>query len=285
MKQVWLVVNAFWHSKSTLNLETALFNAAKDCGLSLQIKRNDQFIKVDSLLDVPKASLFFDKDIRLAQRMESRGIRLYNSAKTIAVCDDKTWTSLILANCSLPQPQTVLCPATFPGRGYGEMRFLDEVAEQLGFPMVVKEGKGSFGQQVYLAEDIQQLRAILEQTGAEPVLFQRFIKESAGQDIRVYVVGEHTVAAIRRVNYNGDFRANIEHGGQAIPYSLTPEEARLAVDACKSVGADFAGVDLLQSKDGPLICEINSNAHFTGLMQATGVNPAIHMMHLIKETL
>ena len=164
------------------------------------------------------------------------------------------------------------------------MDFLQGVGAVLGWPMVIKEGCGSFGEQVYLAQDEAQARDILHRIGAKPALFQRFIAYSAGRDRRLFVVGDRVIAAIERRDEHGDFRANIEHGGVASAYFPTAQESALALAACRALGLDFGGVDLLEAEDGPLVCEVNSNAHFAGLLSATGVNPADHIMQYIRRT-
>jgi RimK family alpha-L-glutamate ligase len=285
MKKLWLVVNAFLRGSSFAGMQEALVQAAEEAGIDMKIKTNADFIARDSLINPPATALFFDKDIRLAKRMELSGMRLFNSAHAIAVCDDKTLTSLVLEQAGLPQPETILCPTSYPGIGFGEGEFLDEVIHVLGLPLVVKEGKGSFGQQVYLAHSKDEILAIFERAGHCELLFQRFISESAGSDLRLYVVGKQIVAAIRRVNTQGDFRANLENGASAFPHTPTAAQEALALAASAACGTDFAGVDLLQSNDGPLVCEVNSNAHFLGLMRVTGINPAKAIMKQIKATL
>lgn len=284
MDQAWLVTNAFLRAPSFLKMEEVLLFAAKRAGIGLTVRTNDAFIKPGSLDEHPAAALFFDKDIRLAQRMEAKGIRLFNSAYAIGACDDKTATTILIEKAGLPQPKTIICPMTFPGVGYAKMGFLDAVAEELGFPLVVKEGNGSFGKQVYLLRDMEQTVDMLHRIGHKPLIFQQFIRESSGQDLRVYVAGGRAIAAIHRVN-SMDFRANLELGGTAGAHTPTREEEGLAIAACAACGADFAGVDLLISRDGPLVCEVNSNAHFTGLAAATGINPADSIMELLKAAL
>lgn len=283
MKEAWLVVSAFLRTPSFVAMENAFLEAAEGAGVRLILRSNASFLRQGSFDAAPPAALFFDKDVRLAQLMEQKGLRLFNRARAIAACDDKTATFLALEKAGLPQPRTLLGPVTFPGVGYGGMEFLSDIAMELGFPLVIKEGYGSFGRQVYLANDQDDMRRILRSTGASPVLFQSFISESAGEDLRIYVVGGRAIAAVRRVNQSGDFRANLESGGIALRTDPSAEERALAIAACEAVHADFAGVDILRSKKGPLICEINSNAHFLGLRAATGINPAEHILRLIRE--
>ncbi len=281
--QGYLITNAFMRGGSFEKMRCLFMEAAEKRGITLLDRTNADFVR-----GVPKDeaafALFYDKDIRLAQRLEMQGIRVFNSAAAIALCDDKTLTHLQLERANLPQPGYVLCPQTFPGVGYGEMQFIEEAGGVLGWPLVVKEGCGSFGQQVYLAHNITEAKQLVECIGAKPIVFQRFISECAGHDERLFVVGDRVIAAIRRESRNGDFRANIENGGYPAAYQPTKEERELAVAACRALGLDFAGVDILPAKDGPLLCEVNSNAHFTGLMQITGVNPADHIISYIRRS-
>lgn len=283
MKTAYYVENAFWHSPGTEELKRSFVHEAARQGIQLVTRTNAQFQRENLLKDGPRTALFWDKDLRLAQLMEQEGIVLYNSADAIRLCDDKTLTYLALRQSGLPIPQTLLCPTTFPNVGYPETAFLEEVAEQLGLPFILKEGCGSFGQQVYLVQDLDQAERLVRQAAGAPLLFQRFVAESAGRDLRLYVVGGRVVAAMMRRNDAGDFRANIQIGGHALAYHPTREEAQLAVDACRQLGLHFGGVDLLLSKDGPLVCEVNSNAHFRALRELSGVDPAAAIISLMKE--
>ena len=283
MKKALFIENAFWSSAGTQGLKKSLFDAAKVKNLEFIVRSNADFLKQDSYLNLPGHALFWDKDIKLAQLLELSGMRLYNSAKAISLCDDKTSTYIALKDSGLPMPDTLICPATFENIGFTNFDFINDAADRLGFPFVLKAGRGSFGSQVYLPQGLQEARAILEQCVGEPMLFQRFIQESSGRDVRVYVVHGQAVAAIRRENHDGDFRANIARGGSAYAHQVSDEEKKLALTACHLLSLDFAGVDILFSKDGPLLCEVNSNAHFKALHELTGINPADNIVQMIAE--
>lgn len=286
MPQALLVTNAFWDSPQTRHLQKELLRAAQGLGLDLQPRTNADFMQPHSAQQAPPKVLFWDKDIRLAMRLEAAGARLYNPAAAIALCDDKTLTWLALQNSGIAMPQTILAPATFPAAGYPALHFVQEAADILGLPLIIKEGCGSFGQQVYLAQNVQEACAIVRQIGAKPFLFQQFIAESAGMDIRIYVVGGQVAACMKRLGAAGDFRANITGGGRAQSHVPTHQQADMAVQACRQLGLDFAGVDLLLGRDGPLLCEVNSNAHFAALADISGVDIAQGIIaHLMRDTL
>jgi len=269
-----LIINAFWESASMKEMEAQLCCSAKRLGIELSVRTNQDFLfSMPPLIPHhpnPDADfiLFWDKDIRLAMQLEQAGYRLFNSAQSIALCDDKTLTHLALSRHGLPMPKTILCPSSFPSIGYPCIDFLKEAGEILSYPMVIKEGCGSFGQQVYLAENQAQAQAILQEKSGVPLLMQQYIRECAGRDIRLYMAGGKCVAAMERRNEK-DFRANIQNGGHALPYLPTREEIDLAANACQALGLSFAGVDILHSNGGPLLCEVNSNAHFSALAALT----------------
>ena len=179
-----------------------------------------------------------------------------------------------LALKGLPMPKTVIAPKTFPNIGFSDLSFLDKVTSLLGFPLVVKESFGSFGAQVYLAHDMAELRDIIKQHERSPLLFQELVKTSFGRDIRINVVGGKVCAAMLRESKCGDFRSNVTLGGSTLPYSPTDAECELALAATERLRLDFAGIDILFGEDGPLICEVNSNAHFKSTYDCTGVDLA-----------
>lgn len=138
--------------------------------------------------------LFWDKDVRCAANLELCGYRVFNTSGCIGVCDDKSLTHLALAEAGVPSIPTVACPLSFSG--YDDLSFLGDAADVLGFPMVVKDCFGSFGQQVHLAEDMDSLRRMFEGPFV-PRILQRYI-ECGGRDIRVEVVGGRPIAAMER---------------------------------------------------------------------------------------
>ncbi len=284
-----LVVNGFIKETNFLELWTALRLAADARGVRLDIVGSGELL-FDLSTGRPLFSsephdfgIFWDKDLKLGGQLEARGLRLFNSVRAISLCDDKALTHAALQNL-LPMPHTIAVPMTYQYVGYGDMHFLDTAIEALGLPMIIKECRGSFGKQVYLARTVQEAREILLKRDAVPMLMQEFVAASTGRDIRLYVVGGKVVAAMQRQN-NHDFRANIEGGGQAVAYTPTEEEAAMAVRAAEILGLDFAGVDLLFGKDGPLLCEVNSNAHFKGISQSTGVDIAGEIMAHIEQVM
>ena len=235
------------------------------------------------LKDRPDFVLFWDKDLRLAYELERQGLRLYNPASAIEACDDKTLTWLLCRHAGLPQPDSVISPKKFHSDGLADPELLKRAAECLSFPCVMKEAFGSFGQQVYLVQNEEELLQQVLSIGERPYLIQHYEACSRGRDLRLQVVGDRVIAAMLRENH-ADFRANITNGGTATDYSerLTQQQKDLAVRACRVLGLDFAGVDLLFGENGePVLCEVNSNAHFKNLYDCTGIDTAKEIMKYI----
>jgi RimK family alpha-L-glutamate ligase len=286
-----LVENGNWQSSKVDELMEWVVNAARTEGISLTRVRNDDLLveikRGQSRVDHPALEeadfvLFWDKDIVLARQMERLGHRLYNRAEAIEVCDNKCLTHQVLSDQGIAMPTTIVAPFIYANMDRKNLDYLDRVVGKLGFPMVVKEAYGSFGHQVSLVEDRDALEAWVRKAGGRPHLYQEYIGECHGEDLRLNVVGGRVVAAMKRKSRD-DFRANVTLGGTMEPYQPSQTEEALAIKAARILGLDFAGVDLLQTKDGPLVCEINANVHFKTLYDCTGVDTAAHLMGWIKS--
>ncbi len=266
-----------FRSQSALYLE-----AASRLGISLTVQTN-----ADGLPPKRDFILFLDKDVRLARLLEQDGHRLFNSAISIALCDDKSLTYLRLRQKGIPMPETLPVPLTFFPTDWDDSPFVERAAKQLGFPMIAKECFGSFGKQVWLLENKQQLVERLHQSADKGMLLQRFISSSCGRDIRIQVVGGRAIACMYRYS-DTDFRANISSGGKMKPYTPDRLQSELAVRACRELGLSFGGVDLLFGKnEEPILCEVNSNAHIRNILDCTGVDVAgeilRHIVSCLKE--
>nr|WP_317843073.1 RimK family alpha-L-glutamate ligase [Ornithinibacillus gellani] len=242
------------------------------------------------ILDIPEQKLpdfviFTDKDIYLAKQLELLGIRVFNGAEAIAISDDKIATYQMLAAHGLAIPKTIIAPKEFNTGGSVPPHYLYGVAETLHFPLVIKEAFGSFGEQVYLIHNEEQLHSKTAALRGKPFLFQAYVANSHGRDIRLQVVGDQVPAAMKRTSKT-DFRANVTTGGTTQPYEPTEEEIALAIAGTKAIGADFAGVDILFGDDDrPIICEINSNAHIRSMLVCTGINCADSIIEYINSAL
>lgn len=291
----WLVVNHFIRSAKFDLIYDWLEQAAADRGIRLQRMTNAQLMSIiggsgpdgrsDKSAEQPDFVIFWDKDVRLARYLEAKGLRLFNNARAIELCDDKALTHISLARSGIRMPKTIIAPMTYETVGYNGYEFLEVVMDELGFPVVVKECFGSFGQQVYLAGDREELFDITRKIGTKPMLFQEFITTSKGRDVRINVVGSEPVAAMERVS-DKNFRANITIGGRMKAYKPSLDQVETAIKVCRHLDLDFAGVDILFGEDDePVLCEVNSSAHFKSVYDCTGINVADFIMDHISRML
>ncbi|MFC2948489.1 ATP-grasp domain-containing protein [Virgibacillus sediminis] len=292
--QGWIIYNGNLPGNKFLDFAEWMHDAASRKQSKTKIFKNNELLsQLDtSNLDLLKLSesnlpdyvVFADKDIYLARQLELLGVRVFNSAEAIERSDDKIASYQRLASQNLPIPKTIISPKIFSS-GTIEEEIIHTAGRELGFPMILKEAYGSFGEQVYLVSNEAELYEKANALAGKAFMFQQFIKTSYGTDLRLHVVGNRIAAAMKRKSAN-DFRANITAGGTMEAYQPTEEEAELAIMAAKCIGADIAGVDLLLGPGGkPLICEINSNAHIRNMYDCTGINVADDIMDYILDSM
>lgn len=280
-----LIINHYLKSDKFIELSHWLIESAKMNNIDLSVLTNREIII--GLNDNKKLDtdfiLFWDKDVLLANHLENKGYRLFNCAKAIELCDDKGKTYVeLLKYKNIVMPETIVAPLNF--FKYNKAPdFLLEVSNKLGFPLIMKERCGSFGMNVYLVKTYEELCKLFLQKQGMGIIFQKFIESSYGRDIRIHVVGGKVVASMYRYS-NKDFRANITNGGNMAKYQPNSNQIDMAVQACEKLGLDFAGVDLLfDNNNNPILCEVNSNAHFINIYKCTGINIADHIFDHIKN--
>ena len=198
-----LAVNHFLNTQKFNTLHRHLLESAKKQGVELLLKTN-----LELALETPDADfvLFWDKDTNLARRLEKSGLPVFNSAKGIALCDDKAKTYIAL-NGIVKQPKTLIAPKTYFKADFTQ--FVEGAIKILGLPLVFKECFGSFGEQVFLCKSKAE---ILSRIAEKPFILQEFIADSAGHDIRIEVVGGKIAAAVRRENQRRAHGALHAHG-------------------------------------------------------------------------
>lgn len=291
-KKGWLIYNGGLISKKFLEINHMYISAAAKKGIELQPVKNNEIysfvmdnslhVKKDGLFQ-PDFILFLDKDIRLAKQLEGLGYQLFNNANAIEICDDKIATFQTLANKRIRMPKTLFSPMMFPGTIDPNDQFIDRVEKEFDYPVVIKEAYGSFGEQVYLVKNREELVVKRHELLYRPHLYQQFISSSTGKDARLYVVGDQVVASMLRFNEK-DFRANVTNGGMMQKFDPPQTFKGLAIKASQAVGADFSGVDLLfGDNDEPIICEVNSNAHIKNVFDCTGIDVSEYIFDYILE--
>ena len=200
-----------------------------------------------------------------------------NEASAIGASRDKLYAHQVLAQHRIDMPVTAFAKSTQQTEG-----LIDIVG---GAPLVVKLLESTQGRGVVLAETKKAAESVIGAfRGLQAnFLVQEFIKEAAGTDIRLLVIGGKVVASMMRQAEEGEFRSNLHRGGEALPVKITKAERAIAVKAAKAIGLNVAGVDLLRSESGPKVLEINSSPGIQGVERATGIDVATHMIEYIEK--
>jgi len=202
------------------------------------------------------------------RQFQLMGTATPSDAEAIARARDKLRCHQLLAAEGIGLPDTV----------FGDNP--DDTADLLALlgppPHVIKLNEGTQGAGVMLTEKPSASRGAVETLRGlyANFLVQEFIAEAKGADLRCFVVGDRVVAAMRRQAPKGEFRSNLHRGGTARPVRITRAEAATAVRAARVLGLGVAGVDMLRSKRGPLVLEVNSSPGLEGIEAATGVDVA-----------
>lgn len=212
----------------------------------------------------------------IVRQFEMQGV--YTTASSIAInrSRDKLRSMQILARADVGIPKTVFARETTD---------VDDVVEQAGgAPLIIKVARGTQGNGVVLAETRKAAQAVMQAFYVEGVNFlvQEFVKESAGEDIRAFVVGGRVVASMKRQSLDDDFRSNLHQGGEGAIVKLTDEERKTAVKAAKTMGLGICGVDMMRSDRGPLVLEVNPSPGF-GIEEVTGRDVAGKVIEYLEQ--
>ncbi|XP_016278028.1 N-acetylaspartylglutamate synthase A isoform X2 [Monodelphis domestica] len=238
-------------------------------GISLQVNQKALTTFPDVVLvRVPTPSVQSDSDITVLRHLEKLGCRLVNRPQSILNCINKFWTFQELAGHGVPMPDT------FSYGGHEDFAKMIDEAEPLGYPVVVKSTRGHRGKAVFLARDKHHLSDICHLVRHDvPYLFQKYVKESHGKDIRVVVVGGHVIGSMLRCSTDGRMQSNCSLGGVGVMCPLTEQGKQLAIQVSNILGMDFCGIDLLIMDDGSfVVCEANANVGFVAFDQACNLD-------------
>ncbi|MBE7659530.1 RimK family alpha-L-glutamate ligase [Tenacibaculum finnmarkense] len=165
----------------------------------------------------------------------------------------------------------------------------DTIDEQInllgGAPIIIKLQEGTHGSGVILAESNQSAKSIIDTMYATNanILLQEFIAESNSEDIRAFVVNNKVVSAMKRKGAAGDFRSNIHQGGSGFKISLSEEEKEIAIKASQYLNLPVAGVDLIRSKRGALLIEVNTAPGLQGIENYTNQNIAKMIIKFLED--
>ena len=215
----------------------------------------------------------------IVRQFEMIGDFVINKSDAIKSSRDKLRSLQVLAKHGIDMPITGYASHTMD---------IHDVIEKVGkTPLIMKLLQGTQGNGMVLAETMKAAESVMnafKQVDAD-ILIQEFIKESSGVDIRVIVVGKKVVAAMQRVAPEGEFRSNVHRGAATKHINLTQEEEEIAIKSTKVLGLSVAGVDLMRSKRGPLVLEVNSSPGLQGIELLTGADVAGEIISFIESSL
>lgn len=293
MKRALILINTFSNLKAAMNQPIRIKEELEKLGVEVDIKPNS----IDTVMVLNGEPYLFiqgydfviylDKDKYTSALLERTGMRLFNSHKSILICDDKMETHIQLSGQGINMPDTIPGLLCYNENAsiYEAMSRVELIEERLGYPCIVKECYGSLGTGVYCTNNRDELMEYMEKVKCKEHLFQKMIMESKGRDVRVIVIGGKAVVAMQRKSEN-DFRSNIELGGIAQPFELPKEFKEICEKTADILQLDYCGIDLLLCKSGePLVCEVNSNAFFGAMESVTGMNVAANYAKYIYETI
>jgi len=215
----------------------------------------------------------------IVRQFEMQGVFTTTSSISIVRSRDKLRSTQLLSRAGVGIPKTIF------SRGLSD---IDTVMEELGGPpIIIKLARGTHGRGVVLAESRKAARSVLQgfylmDDDGTNILLQEYIEESAGTDIRAFVVGSQVVASMKRQSLNDDFRSNLHQGGEGTSVKLTDEEEKVAIKAARAMGLAICGVDMMRSKRGPLVLEVNASPGF-GIEQVTGRNVADKIIDYVEH--
>jgi len=233
---------------------------------------------VDAVIPRIGASITFF-GLAVVRQFEMLGVYCVNESQAIARSRDKLRCLQILSRHDIGMPPTVYTR---------QAEHVPSCIERVdGPPVVVKLLEGTQGIGVVLAESTPAAASVIEAFhGLEQnILIQKFIRESNGSDIRAVVVGRRVVAAMRRQAVAGEFRSNIHRGGKSKKIRLPADYRKTAQAAARVLGLRVAGVDMIESKDGPMVMEVNSSPGLEGIQKTTGVDVAEAIIEHIEREL
>jgi ribosomal protein S6--L-glutamate ligase len=215
----------------------------------------------------------------LVRQFESIGTYSLNTAEAIGRSRDKLYSLQTLLRHGLQTPTSGIADSP---------RETEELIDMVnGAPLIVKLLEGPQGRGVVLAETRKAGESLINafKSLQANLLVQEFIKEAEGKDLRLFVVDGKVVASMQRHAVAGDFRANLHHNLNVSRVKITPEEKRLAVKAARVLGLKVAGVDIIRSKRGPLLLEVNSSPRIDDIEEVTGKDIAGAMINAIERQL
>lgn len=239
--------------------------------------KGEDLSKFDAI--IPRIASYMTRyGTAIVRQLEMQGVYTISSSIAINRSRDKLRSMQLLSKAGVDVPKTVF------SRNSAD---IDDLIDKLGgTPVIIKLARGTHGNGVVLAESKKAAKSVLQafyltNEDGTNILLQEFVKESAGTDIRAFVVGGRVVASMKRQSLDDDFRSNLHKGGEGTSIKLTEEERKMAIKAARAMGLNVAGVDMMRSDRGPLILEVNASPGF-GVEKVTGRDVATPIIEYVE---
>jgi len=258
-------------------------------GVSLTLTYNELLNSTDSS---PYAdydfALYYDKDLLLARALENNNVIVFNNETALSVCDDKALTYLSLHDLkNVKLIPSAFSPLRFSGSFRLNSKFIQRILSLYQYPFIVKEVRGSYGNEVHLIDNDTEFLQVLQKIQNRQFIVQKYIESSKGRDIRVWVVGNKVILAVnRKSDDDNEFRSSISQGGKyEMILDLPIELKNLASRISKKLRMDFGTIDFLY---GPMsgeyyFCEANTNAVFSNLDLRIGETIVDYVMRSVYD--
>jgi tetrahydromethanopterin:alpha-L-glutamate ligase len=250
-------INLSTLSASISDSDSAIFNTDLNDLLAL-----DAIVVRDVGISFALEQISFKFD--LLRQFETANIPVMNSPTAIRNAANKFFSFYLFKQVQLPIPHTVITS----NLGVA-LKATKEFGTVVAKPIFGSQGKGIVKLESTQPDMKQKLATLLKERG---VLYLQQFVPNPGRDIRVFVVGEEALGAIYRISQIGSFISNLSQGGTALKCELREEMRALAVNAAKAVGADFAGVDLIEGDEGLFVLEVNATPSGKGIKLACGID-------------
>lgn len=261
------IKNCYYTDSGIEYIQTRLTECFAKRGAFLENIQAHLIYGADLKVAVPDCDfvVFWDKDIKLAKAFEDKGIRVFNKSEAIENCDDKEKTFHIISKSrssalkNLRIPKTLISPLAYKDCQINHS-FLDVVVKNFVFPLIAKDNSGSQGKQVFLLNDLNELKKFYDSHYFIPHQYQEFFCSSFGKDIRIYVVGGEVIGSVLREN-TMNFKSNISMGAKMSLFNIDNKFKDIASAISNTLKLDFGSVDFLYD-ESPIFLEANSNAYF-----------------------
>ncbi len=226
------------------------------------------FPKVDVI--IPRFSALENIALRatIVHQIEMLKMPIIQSYDSLVRAKNKLRTLQLLNEKGIQVPKTMVV---------SRFEYLDAAIKKIGsFPIIIKTPFGSLGKGVAIVETRRALHSAFDMLLTSPdfnsLLIQEYVAESEGKDIRVFIIDGQIVASMERDSGGRDFRSNLALGGQGKIAKLSKAEKEISLAAADALKLKVAGVDLLRSKTGPVIMEVNCNPGLEGITEVSGLD-------------